>query len=116
MIAAPRRPARQEGAVALEFALLLPVVAVLLLLVLQLVGVAGDALAVQGLASRAARAAALDGPAAARSLVAGRMPDAHVVVRRAGSPGVVSVQVVRTRHVAGRPVTVTGAGAALVEP
>lgn len=109
----------QDGVVALEFALLLPLVALLLSAVLQVLGLVRDVLVVQDLARQAVRVAAVsadDGPV--RAVVADRLAEATVEVtptgRRSGST--VRVAVRHVAEVAGQRVPVVGRAAALVEP
>lgn len=104
---------------ALEFALLLPLVALLLVATLQLVGLVRDVLVVQDLARQVARVAAVsndDGPA--RAVVGDRLPGATVAItplrRRSGTT--VRVVVRHVAEVAGQRVPVVGRAAALVEP
>lgn len=104
--------------VSLEFGLLLPLVALLLVLVLQVVGVAKDVLVVQDLARRAARVAAVEDDASVRVAVTTRLPDAQVRIqpRSAGPGSLVSVTVARHVDLGGRQITVSGRGTAMVEP
>ena len=103
----------------LEFALLLPLVALLLVATLQLAGLVRDVLVVQDLARQAARVAAVsndDGPV--RAVVGDRLPGTTVVItpprRRSGTT--VRVVVRHVAEVAGQRVPLVGRAAALVEP
>lgn len=113
------RSRSQDGVVALEFALLLPLAALLLVAVLQVVGLVRDVLVVQDLARQAVRVAAVsadDGPV--RAVVADRLADATVEVTPSGRRRGSTVRVV-VRHVvdvAGQRVPIVGRAAALVEP
>lgn len=103
----------------LEFVLVLPMVAILLVGVLQLVGLARDVLVVQDLARQAARVAATTGDhAAVVGVVTARLPDARVNIappwRATGDQVVVTVHL--DLDLAIRGLTVTGRGAAMVEP
>lgn len=111
-------PGSDDGVVALEFALVLPVVALLLVTILQLMGTARDALSVQSVARQAARAAALDDGAAARSWVAAHLPEAVVSVdaTEVTAGPVVTVTVTLARDVWGRPVRLSHSASAVVEP
>lgn len=72
--------ARQRGSQALEFALVLPAVVVLLVLALHAGLLATDLVAVQGLAREAARAAAVGGDDATRAALAAAAGDRPVTV------------------------------------
>lgn len=110
---------QERGAVALEFALLLPLVALLLVAALQVVGLARDVVVVQDLARQAVRVAAASGDdAATRAVVEERLPRAAVVIsplhRRVGD--LVHVVVRQDASLAGVTVSVTGQAVARVEP
>ena len=103
----------------LELALLLPMVAMLLVAVLQMVGLARDLLVVQDLARQAARVAATTSDhGTVTAVVTGRLPAADVeVVPGARLPGTqVRVTVRLDVDIAGRGLRVTGHGTAMVEP
>ncbi len=111
----------QQGVLALEFALLLPVVG-LVLLAVTLVAVHGvDQVVVQDAARHAARVAATtragDGPAEAATEAAHPREVSVVVrpaVRRPGDGVLVAVR--HTRHVGFLHWTVTGVARAVAEP
>lgn len=113
--------AREEGAVSLEAALLLPFVALVTLAVLQLVGVARDLLLVHEVARAGARAAATtlaDAPvtAAAREAADGR-PVAITILPSPRAPGtVVAVAVELADRFGPIPYTVRARAVAEVEP
>lgn len=103
---------------ALEFALLLPLVALLLFVVLQVLGVARDVLVVQDLARQGARRAAVADDTQVHALVERRMPAATVRITPPDArPGrLVTVEVSTTTTAGGRSFVVTGRGTAMVEP
>lgn len=109
---------RERGVVALEFALLLPLMALLLFVVLQVLGVARDVLVVQDLARQGARRAAVADDAEVHAVVQHRLPAAtvRIIPPDAGPGRLVTVEVGATTTVAGRPFVVTGRGTAMVEP
>lgn len=103
----------------LEFVLLLPLVALLLLVVFEAIGVARDVVVAQDLARQGARVAAVEwGDAAAVRVVHDLVPDAEVRVappgRAAGDQVTVEVRLVAT--MAGIDVPVTASATAMVEP
>ncbi len=104
--------------VALELALTLPLVALLLVAGLALVGVVRSSLVAQEAARLGARVAAVDGDdAAVRRAVADVLgPVAEVRVGPRRTRGIVEVTVVVPVDVVGLPRTVTARSAALVEP
>lgn len=77
----------ERGSQAVEFALILPAVLLLAMLLLHVAVLGSEFVAAEALAAQAARAAAVDGPDAARAAVARHGPrGASVQVRR--RPGV----------------------------
>lgn len=115
------RPGRQDGAVSLEAALLLPFVALVTLAVLQTVGVARDLLLVHDAARAGARTAATTLGQAAPAEAARRAADdrdvtVHVEPARRAAGDLVTVTV----HLSGRfghlPYTVSARSVAEVEP
>lgn len=109
----------QDGVVSLEFVLLLPLLALLLGVVLQVVGVVRDVLVVQDLARQAVRVAAVSADdGRAHAVVTDRLVEATVDVtpvrRRTGST--VHVVVRYVTDVAGQPVPIVGRATAMVEP
>ena len=82
------RPRGEHGQATLEFAMVLPVVVLAVLLVFQVLVVADHALLVQHAAREAARAASVDPTGAdARAAVARVIPGARLVVVRHGGVG-----------------------------
>jgi len=117
--AGPARPAPtrigEAGVVALEVALVAPLVALLVVAVLAVLGPVGDVLAVEEAARSAARAVALTGdPAAGTGAAHALLPAAQVVVDLDGE--VVLVEVTHVRDVFGRSVPTTGSAVAALEP
>lgn len=115
------RPGRQDGAVSLEAALLLPFVAIVTLAVLQTVGVARDLLLVHEAARAGARAAATTLDDAVPIDVATRSADGRpvTVTIRPGprAPGsLVTVEVALTGQLGPIPYTVRASAVAEVEP
>lgn len=109
------RGSDERGVVALEVALVAPLVALLVVAVLAVLGPVGDVLAVEQAARAAARAVALtgapaDGTAAAHAV----LPGARVVVDL--DADVVLVQVTHVRDVLGRSVPTSGTAVAALEP
>lgn len=114
-------PARQDGAVSLEAALLLPFLAVVTLAVLQLVGVARDQLLVHEAARAGARAAAttLDdrGPIDVATRAAEGRPVSVTLHPGPRAPGgVVTVEVALSDRLGPIPYTVRASAVAEVEP
>jgi hypothetical protein len=78
----------ERASQAVEFALVLPAVLLFALLLVHTAVLAGESVAAQALAAQAARAAAVDGPEAARAAV-GRGAPAGTAVHVRRAPGVV---------------------------
>lgn len=112
------RAARERGAVALEAALVLPLVALVMVAVLQVGAVVRQALVVQDAARLGARIAATSGDAAVTAAVHAIVDGAHVTVRprRRGPGDVVTVTVTAAVRVGGLVTEVRGRAATLVEP
>jgi Flp pilus assembly protein TadG len=103
VIARHERPCRDSGQAAVEFAIALPVVVVLVLGIVQVVVVARDQLAVELAARQAARAASVSAdPAAAAERAANDATDLRplaVATRVEGDRVTVSVELVTTTDV-----------------
>lgn len=108
----------ERGVVALELAMTLPLVALLLVAAFALVDVVRSSLVAQEAARLGARVAAVDGDdAAVRRAVADVLgPAVEVRVGPRRPRGVVEVTVVVPVDVVGLPHTVTARSAAMVEP
>lgn len=110
-----RRLTAEAGVVALEVALVAPLVALLVVAVLAVLGPVGDVLAVEEAARAAARTVALTGqPAEGVTAAHAVVPGAQVVVDL--DAGVVLVEVTHVRDVLGRSVPTTGTAVAALEP
>lgn len=114
-------PRRQGGAVSLEAALLLPVIALLTLAVLRTVGVARDVLVVHEAARAGARAAATtvtDGPptTAARAAADGRPVDVRITPAQRRPGEIVTVEVELADRLGPLPYRVAARAVAQVEP
>lgn len=106
---------RQEGAVALEAALVLPLVALVVAAVLGTTSVVGDQLAASRAARAAARAVALSAdPARATVVAASTAPGARATVDLRG--GAASVTVVVTGDLLGVGYRVDATAVAPLEP
>lgn len=114
----PGAPRGDGGVVALELALTLPLVALLLVGAFGLVGVVRASLLTQEAARLGARVAAVNGDDAAvrRAVVDVLGPDADATVGPRRVREVVEVTVTVPVDVVGMPRTVTARSAALVEP
>jgi len=105
----------QGGVVALEVALVAPLVALLVVAVLAVLGPVGDVLAVEEAARAGARAVALTGdPAAGTAAAHAVLPGAQVVVDLDAE--VVLVEVTHVRDLLGRSVATSGRAVAALEP